>query len=565
MSKIEIKLRVNHLFVIGIDNYRHQQHPVLYNSLFDCDRFIKVLTSTYAFSLISDPLYNEKATRANIIYELSQLAIIIQPEDNLIIYFAGHGYMNPITNKGGWIPYDAEFSEAYYIPNSTIKDEIENINAKHIFLISDSCFSGTFLTRTRSTYSELRHYQILDSKSSRWYIGSGTEETVNDGKKGEGSPFCNALLSILTDNMQKCLSVSEIINYISKYIGSVAKQSSIGGPIQISGHDLGEMVLCKNEIDVAQIPEHQISNFIKAYSFYKGQTYTLQEIKRKHLILNFDVTIAQFEWNNAFSTSLEYMKKSLQDFFKKNWRDIDLKLETLIKDHVDVINENANIEDLVEFISEVRYRAKGNMPLSMGPIFITNIPEIKVNPILEYIKGFKQELVSDEYEKSKGLKFKIDIPISWQVQEGKRPNVLWLTKSFAGNIISTCLVNLISKIFNVEFDDALNISPDETTEYILNEENLRDANSWANPTNTLYRRIMIDGCNASIYEFDGYTTRVEFTINFFARVYYILYNDHLIVYTFQVTKFEDAYVNKEEYRNFFNLVMNSLIMVSKYE
>jgi uncharacterized protein (DUF427 family) len=191
------------------------------------------------------PLFDEQATRKNIIESLNSLSTLLLPDDQIIIYFAGHGSIHPKTKKGYWIPTDASDSIGDYIPNSTVIDFIEGIEAKHILLISDSCFSGTFLTQTRAVASS--HYEKLISNKSRWVFASGRDEVVSDGQPGVGSPFAVALTNFLESNKAEFISVSELIVFVSKEAGEITKQQPIFGHIEGVGHEGGQMVFSQIE------------------------------------------------------------------------------------------------------------------------------------------------------------------------------------------------------------------------------------------------------------------------------------------------------------------------------
>src|SRR5690606_24323478 len=139
-----------------------------------------------------------------------------------IIHFAGHGSIHPKTEKGFWIPQNAENSISDFIPNSTIIDTILGIDAKHILLIVDSCFSGSLLSQTRASVEF--HYSKLNESKSRWVLASGRNEKVSDGNPGSGSPFSIILNEFLKQNTYNTFSVSELATAVTKGTGSIAKQ-----------------------------------------------------------------------------------------------------------------------------------------------------------------------------------------------------------------------------------------------------------------------------------------------------------------------------------------------------
>ncbi|HAF32598.1 MULTISPECIES: caspase family protein [Sphingobacterium] len=240
-----MKKRDNYLLAIGVDNYNGDWDQ-LNNAVSDTNEIIEVLTTKYSYELIQPPLYNNKATKENIISIFTTAIGIVNEEDNLIIYFGGHGFMHPLTMKGYWVPFGARKNVADFIANSEIKDFLESIQAKHIFLIADSCFSGTFLTRTRGD-TFLESYAYLDNKVSRWMLASGGEETVSDGPAGKSSPFAKYLLKFLNKNTNKLISTLEIIRYVSLLTGHHSQQQPKGAYIDNIGHNDGQMILMLND------------------------------------------------------------------------------------------------------------------------------------------------------------------------------------------------------------------------------------------------------------------------------------------------------------------------------
>jgi hypothetical protein len=236
-----VKKRANYLLVIGIDRYTAPGFDPLENAVNDAMELMDVLINRYAFELCQEPIFNENATKRNIYDAFSDLVTRITENDNLLIYFAGHGWQHPITKKGYWVPYNASKNISEYIPNSEIKDYIESIKSRHTFLIVDSCFAGTFLTRTRGISSE-RLYTSLDDYISRWMLGSGGEETVSDGREGQHSPFAKYLLRFFTINDYQFSSAREIIRYVTTMTAQNSFQKPVGAQIENVGHQGGEMI-----------------------------------------------------------------------------------------------------------------------------------------------------------------------------------------------------------------------------------------------------------------------------------------------------------------------------------
>jgi uncharacterized caspase-like protein len=106
----------NYLLVIGIDKYEDTHIPTLRNAVRDTERLIRVLTTKYGFQLLRK-LHDEKATRRAVLLAIEELETQLKPEDNLVIFFSGHGYRK---NNGGFIvPFDGHNDRtADYIANA---------------------------------------------------------------------------------------------------------------------------------------------------------------------------------------------------------------------------------------------------------------------------------------------------------------------------------------------------------------------------------------------------------------------------------------------------------------
>lgn len=241
----------NILFTISIDEYSSNVWPNLHNAVIDAEKISQILTNRYSFEIYHGSLTNNEATRDNIYSAFTSIKHYVDTSDNLIILFTGHGQMNPQTNRGYWVPTDGTANLSTLIENSVIKDSIEDIDANHIWLISDSCFSGTFLTRTRGVIEE-KEYTKLTLYKSRWMLASGSEEKVSDGQSGQHSPFAKYLIRFLDKNTNIYCSINEIIKYVTTLTNNNSRQTARGAFIDNIGHEDGEMILRLNDEFIIQ-------------------------------------------------------------------------------------------------------------------------------------------------------------------------------------------------------------------------------------------------------------------------------------------------------------------------
>lgn len=229
----------NFLLVIGIDKYKNW--PPLTNAVSDAKNIKEVLLNQYEVNNDNVfELYDEDATKTNIINELIKIKRELTSQDNLIIYYAGHGDYNTTTDKGAWIPVNANINtENEYLDNATLLSFLNSLDTKHTFLIADACFSGSlFVSDDEMTYKPNN-----DKIKSRWGFTSGNIEYVADGVQNEGSPFAKYLAEALVENKRDYIAVTELISYVKFKVRNNAIQTPIGRPLKLNGNEGGEFLL----------------------------------------------------------------------------------------------------------------------------------------------------------------------------------------------------------------------------------------------------------------------------------------------------------------------------------
>jgi len=230
--------------IIGIDDYSGIWTK-LNNAASDAKSVERVLTTKYFFDEIIT-LYNEEATRENIMNKFEWLLKTVHENDNLFIYYAGHGEYNENLNKGFWVPIDATVeSLSKYISNDDIKTFLAGIKSQHTLLVADACFSGDiFRSKTLSIPYDgsSKYYNKVYNIPSRKAISSGGLEPVMDGGKNGHSVFAYYFLKALVTNNNKYLDASQIYNAIKIPIINNSEQTPNFGPIKNTGDEGGQFI-----------------------------------------------------------------------------------------------------------------------------------------------------------------------------------------------------------------------------------------------------------------------------------------------------------------------------------
>jgi formylglycine-generating enzyme required for sulfatase activity len=237
------------LLAIGIDSYL--SWPRLKTATNDAKAVRDTLLSRYHLdkSHVIE-LLDDKATRKNILAAFRDLAKKVKPEDSLLVFYAGHGHIDQITGKGSWIPVESSTDDpSSWIDNRNITDylNINAIKAKHVLLVSDSCFSGDFFRGNRGTNTPTIDDAFLKkayNRSSRQAISSGGLEPVSDAGFGGNSVFSHFLVAALQSNSKSYLIPSEIFGEIKSGVGRNADQLPQYGDLHgVGGQDGGELIL----------------------------------------------------------------------------------------------------------------------------------------------------------------------------------------------------------------------------------------------------------------------------------------------------------------------------------
>lgn len=193
--------------IIGNQNYEYLSD--LQTPLGDAKKLQQVLEQKYGFQTYLVP----NATKLAILNALNDLYKIVGENDNLLIYYAGHGELSNSGAldriRGYWLPVGAQRDRlAHWINNTVISDHLDRIKARSILVVADSCYAGAMASMQSalllaSGRAKLSNEVIKSglSRPSRIVISSGGVAPVYDvGAKGNHSLFTGALLDVLRRN-----------------------------------------------------------------------------------------------------------------------------------------------------------------------------------------------------------------------------------------------------------------------------------------------------------------------------------------------------------------------------
>jgi len=243
-TKVDYKKRIGigKQYALVIGNNEYENLAKLETATADARSLADVLQNKYGF-LVESPLIN--ATRNEILMKLSYLSNALNPEDSLLIFYAGHGRQDEDTGRGYWSPIDA-YADNFIndISNDDITNTLKKINSKHILVIADSCYSGTLVLRGNSPVNkvnDISYLKELASKESRKALTSGALQPVSDTGENGHSAFASSLLEVLVEN-EKIISANELHQNIRPLIMSKYSQTPLYNIVGNAGDEGGEFL-----------------------------------------------------------------------------------------------------------------------------------------------------------------------------------------------------------------------------------------------------------------------------------------------------------------------------------
>jgi hypothetical protein len=248
-AKPEFLTGKTYALVIGIDAYSGAW-PKLKNAVRDARAVENLLWSDFQFEKIYS-LYDRDASREKILGTLEYLVRNLKPDDNLLIYYSGHGIKEKPFNRGFWVPADAtERSMAKYISNSDIQLMLDAQSPRHVLLVADACFAGDIFkgnTEMVPFDNNPDYYSKIATRKSRKALTSGGEEPVMDGGKDDHSVFAYYFLKALTGIRGAYFDAGQVFNELRIPVTNNSDQVPEFAPIKNTGDEGGQFIFVRRQ------------------------------------------------------------------------------------------------------------------------------------------------------------------------------------------------------------------------------------------------------------------------------------------------------------------------------
>ena len=234
--------------VIGNQNYRRIEP--LATPIADARRAARVLERAYGFTVtVVDDADDVAMLRA-----LNDLNGVLKPEDNLLIYYAGHGTRLRTGDReaGYWLPINADPppTDTFWVANEQVTGHLARLPARRILVVADSCYAGllsddpSFLMRQDVSRVSLDYVRVRLPKRARLLISSGGDQPVLDTGGAGNSVFASAFLDALEAN-RDVLSAPALFARLQDRVRAAAARTGFRQvpefkAIKGAGHEIGD-------------------------------------------------------------------------------------------------------------------------------------------------------------------------------------------------------------------------------------------------------------------------------------------------------------------------------------
>ena len=305
MNEFERSLAV----VIGINKYQNGIAP-LQTAVPDALAIAKILQDTYNFQLVHPDfdmgaIVNQYATKdklETLLRDILPNQIKPTKSDRLLVYFAGHGIARNSDEgpEGYLVPQEGDSQNRdSLIPMRYVHDCLSELGCRHLLVILDCCFAGTFrwasyrklipiaedITKAHyDRFVKFPAWQVLTSAShNQLALEFVNNRDVQPDK--QHSPFAEGLIKALQQqkadlNNDGVITATELYLYLRDYVEQSAQERVAPGFFPLKKQDRGEFIfkLPNTPLHLKETPQLNKEN-----NPYRG----LQPFEERHAKLFF--------------------------------------------------------------------------------------------------------------------------------------------------------------------------------------------------------------------------------------------------------------------------------------
>ncbi|HEY6927573.1 MAG TPA: caspase family protein, partial [Steroidobacteraceae bacterium] len=194
------------------------------------------------------------ANDAQMLRALNDLNNVLRPNDNLLIYYAGHGarLKSESLEAGYWLPVNADRppDDTFWVANAQVTAHLARLPARRVLVVADSCYAGllsadpgiNLFGSEQQLSADYIKYKL--PKRARLLLASGGDQPVLDAGGQGDSVFARAFLDALASNSGILSTPALFVQVQERVKAGLARNHFNEVPelkaIKEAGHELGD-------------------------------------------------------------------------------------------------------------------------------------------------------------------------------------------------------------------------------------------------------------------------------------------------------------------------------------
>lgn len=243
-----------HILAVGINSYKNAAYNLNYARP-DAESFVNKIQE-HGKNIFKNvnvvPIYDENATKENILTGLKSIVSRAKPEDVFVFYYAGHGTLDEEKNEEYYL-VPTDITKLYGDPTqlsargisaTELRGYLTQLKAQKQMILMDACHSGGALKSLNvraAAMDEKAIVQLARSSGVVMIASSGTKQFATEFQELQHGVFTYALLEALEgkgDNGDGKITVNELKIFMEERVPELTKQ--YGGQAQYpTGYSTG--------------------------------------------------------------------------------------------------------------------------------------------------------------------------------------------------------------------------------------------------------------------------------------------------------------------------------------
>jgi hypothetical protein len=299
-----------------------------------------------------------------------------------------------------------------------------------------------------------------------------------------------------------------------------------------------------------------------AYGFVYGQRASAEHLARQYPDLRRSIELAQLLFEQRFGRSVEAIDSLLLIPAPTIWAQARTDIQRQTQEQARA--ERITRDEADAFLEVIGARTRGEADPAYIQTLLTFNPIYRAIPAAEFTDGFRQVFTTDGSGKSRGLRLRIEVPMSWTGRDGLRPNIVQIFVSEAGRGLESVLL----QIREMPLDPGVEFSRTELEEVVSDPSLGPELLAGIGATELCSRRTTLDGLPARAVYSRGMSDLPGGQLDQISVFYVTAVGRNMVLLNAsvgdQVGQPDALLARFQRFHTIFNLVANSLVIENRW-